>query len=853
MGAHRTAVSAIRLTAERWVPARRTGHHHADTAWMLAAACAVITACASRGAATELISVGTDGRAAGGPSTSVSVNADGNFVAFASDAPNIVPNDTNQVRDVFVHSRDQETSERVSVSSTGTQGNGASDAPSIDGNGTVVAFQSDASNLVDGDTNGKTDVFVRVRSGAGLTERVSVTNDGKQANGASADPSISSDGRFVAFQSAASNLVANDTNGFTDIFVRDRVNGTTERVCDGVQPNGDSLTPSISADGNFVAFSSAATNLVPGDTNGKLDIFVCDRRSGSIDRASVSTAGVQGNDDSVLPAINSVGCVVAFKSLASNLVPNDHNGVVDVFARDRSAGITERISVDPNGNDANDASFPPSIDYDGRFVAFGSAATNLVFNDENHVPSVFVRDRQKGQTQLVDLNNSGQQADSGTPDVPPSISGDATAIGFVSTASNLAINDQNEALDVFVNSNPFISAPEESTTCCQCDGAAPSCAPPILGACPPACTPICEAACEGTTCVTFTPTPVVPTPTNTPSRADCCQCTGQVPACQPPNMGQCSTGCSVVFNAACQSAGCATVTPTQSPSPTPGAQDCCQCNNGVPFCARPVDGTCPSQCDIVRSALCLGANTPGTGNCVTLTPTATRSPATATPTRTSTPVGSATNTRPTSTATATASATGPTATATATRPTATATATGPTATATGPTATATATGPTATATATGGTATPTRTGSATATATGGGGGTPTHTASATANTTTGTATSTATQTAVATTTSSATAPPGASTTPTPTGAATRTHTPPTAPPVMCSVINPCPPGETCDPVTGHCVAATPTKHPDDDAITHGCAVTPGGSQSNGALWLGLPAIAGLLMRRRSTR
>src|SRR5207249_1268748 len=205
------------------------------------------------------------------------LSADGRFVAFGSDATNLVAGDTNGTTDVFVHDRQTGTTERVSVASGGgTQGNGKSGGffafPALSADGRFVAFQSDATNLVAGDTNGTTDVFVHDRQTA-TTERVSV-------NGFSAGPALSADGRFVAFHSTGSNLVAGDTNGATDVFVHDRQTGTTERVSgasDGTQGNDASAGPALSADGRLVAFHSSATNLVAGDANRAYDVFVHDR------------------------------------------------------------------------------------------------------------------------------------------------------------------------------------------------------------------------------------------------------------------------------------------------------------------------------------------------------------------------------------------------------------------------------------------------------------------------------------------------------------------------------------------------------------------------------------------------
>jgi hypothetical protein len=407
----------------------------------------------------ELIS--RDGTPADAGSTAVAVNTDGRFVAFASDAANLVGGDTNAVRDVFVRDRMSRLTERVSVGSGGAQANAASQgrggAPAISGNGQIVAFYSDASNLVVGDTNRVSDVFVRDRA-AGSTERVSVGVGTTQSNGRSSRASLSENGRFVAFQSLASNLIAADTNGTSDIFVYDRVTHTTERVCDAVEPNGPSITPSISPDGMFVAFASAATNLVANDSNRRFDIFVCDRSTGVIERVSVSTPGGEGDGDSILPTISRDGHVVAFKSYADNLVPDDRNDQVDIFARDRTTATTERISDSWRGGDADDASFPPSISHDGRFVAFGSLATNLTPFDANWTSNVFVRDRQRDQTLLVDVNEDGEQNDRGTLDVAPSIAGDGLQIGFVSLAANLSPLDADVA-DVFLVCNPFVSTP----------------------------------------------------------------------------------------------------------------------------------------------------------------------------------------------------------------------------------------------------------------------------------------------------------------------------------------------------------------------------------------------------------
>jgi hypothetical protein len=343
---------------------------------------------------TSRVSVDSAGVQGNSGSEASSISADGRFVAFKSLASNLVPGDTNGWPDVFVHDRLTGQTSRVSVDSAGVQGNFDSYEPSISADGRFVAFYSIASNLVPGDTNGNWDVFVHDRA-TGQTTRVSVDSAGVQGNSSSYYPSISADGRFVPFFSHASNLVPGDTNASPDVFVHDRSTGTTTRVSvdsAGVQGNSSSYYPSISADGRFVAFFSHAGNLVPGDTNASPDVFVHDRATGTTTRVSVDSAGVQGNAYSYDSSISADGRFVAFYSSAWNLVPGDTNGAYDVFVHDRASGQTNRASVDSACVQGNHESLSPSISADGRFVAFYSSAWNLVPGDTNFRHDVFVRD-----------------------------------------------------------------------------------------------------------------------------------------------------------------------------------------------------------------------------------------------------------------------------------------------------------------------------------------------------------------------------------------------------------------------------------------------------------------------------
>ncbi|MEG3927831.1 calcium-binding protein [Microcoleus sp. D3_18a_C4] len=348
---------------------------------------------------TTRVSVDSAGNPGNGESYVPSISGDGRFVVFASDAANLVAGDTNGSRDIFVRDTRSNTTTRVSVDSAGNQGNGISNPPlskpSISADGRFVAFVSTASNLVPGDTNIRDDIFVRDLS-TNTTTRVSVDSAGNQGNNNSISTSISGDGRFVAFSSDATNLVPGDTNSSTDIFVRDLLTNTITRASvdsAGNQGNGLSGFPSISADGRFVAFSSIAANLVPGDTNNNTDIFVRDLSTNTTTRVSVDSAGNQANNNSfAIASISDDGRFVAFNSAAANLVPGDTNGSRDIFVRDTRANTTTRVSVDSAGNQGNDISFSTSISANGQKVTFDSNAANLVPGDTNNTTDIFVSD-----------------------------------------------------------------------------------------------------------------------------------------------------------------------------------------------------------------------------------------------------------------------------------------------------------------------------------------------------------------------------------------------------------------------------------------------------------------------------
>ena len=388
---------------------------------------------------TTRISVDSAGNPGNDGSFRHFISANGQFVTFESSATNLVPGDTNNADDLFLRDLSSNTTTRISVDSAGNPGNDNSFSGSISANSRFVAFGSNATNLVPGDTNNSGDIFLRDLS-ANTTTRISVDSAGNQGNGNSFVSSISADGRFVVFSSDASNLVPGDTNGSSDIFLRDLSNNTTTCISvdsagnPGSRSRGSSSVPSISADGRFVVFASDAANLVPGDTNGSSDIFLRDLSSNTTTRISVDSAGSQttiSNFGSGNPSISADGRFVAFDSDATNLVPGTTNDSMDIFVRDLSKNTTTRVSVSEAGRPGNDSSFSSSISGDGRFVTFFSNAINLVPGDTNKFGDIFVVDLTKIPSNINNLPNITGENLIGTPgdDFLRGFDGDDTLTG----------------------------------------------------------------------------------------------------------------------------------------------------------------------------------------------------------------------------------------------------------------------------------------------------------------------------------------------------------------------------------------------------------------------------------------
>ena len=415
---------------------------------------------------TERVSVATGGAQGNSACYEVSISADGRYVAFSSDASNLVANDLNATWDIFVRDRLTNTTERVSVGSGGSEANAFSYLPAISADGRFVAFYSEASNLVSGDTNATGDIFVRDRVNS-ITERVSVGAGGAQANNLSTECSISGDGRFVAFSSWADNLASGDSNGTVDIFVRDRLGGTTEcvsRSTSGAQANGECSSPSISADGNRVAFISWASNLVAGDINSMPDVFLRDRQAAATERVSVSYTGGFVNGGSDKCTISADGLWVAFYSTATNLVAGDTNQFADIFVRDLQQGTTLRVSVDSAGAQGSAPCYwmAPALSANGRFSLYCSAAGNLVPGDTNGKLDVFLHDSLSGTTERVSLTTFGAQANNDTRNC--ALCADGRFVAFSSRATNLVAGDTNQVPDVFVRDR---WSPSLGTDLCQ--------------------------------------------------------------------------------------------------------------------------------------------------------------------------------------------------------------------------------------------------------------------------------------------------------------------------------------------------------------------------------------------------
>ena len=417
----------------------------------------VLSSTTALAASTTLISRRSQKNPSNGPSGEPAASETGQFVAFRSSATNLDSERCdNGLSQIFVSDRNTGTIRCVSLNSNGRQGDQDSLAPSISADGRFVAFTSMATNLAGNKCdNGFNQLHVRDRT-TGTTRCVSVNSNGQEGNQHSDASSISADGTFIAFDSAATNLAGNKcNNGFNHIFVHDLATGTT--ICVSVRANGDegngeSFDPSISADGRVVVFQSTATNLASRCNNGNSHIYVHNRVTGETSCVSVNNDGEQSNGNSALARVSGDGSFVAFQSDSTNVTTRCNNGLVHIFVRDTVAGRTTCSSIDNRGNPGNNDSVQPSISSNGRFVAFSSEATNLTGNRcTGGNMQVFVRDRADEKTKCASLGPKNVEGNGASSS--PSISANGALVTFESDAKNLAKKDTNNLRDVFGQGN----------------------------------------------------------------------------------------------------------------------------------------------------------------------------------------------------------------------------------------------------------------------------------------------------------------------------------------------------------------------------------------------------------------
>jgi hypothetical protein len=377
---------------------------------------------------------------------------DGRYVAYASYAGNIVPGDQYLYADVFVTDRQTDVTTVVTTGQGFVMG-GALEKTDISDNGRYVAFAGD-SPYVEGDDNGRIDTFVRDRQ-TNVTTLVSVNSAGEQGNYESWNPSLSGDGNLVAFVSGADNLVPNDNNGIVDAFVRNRTTGVTTRVsltAAGAEATWDTSQIDIAAAGRFVAMSTYAA-LTPNDDNGYDDVYVRDLQTGALELISRAYDGSGANGSANFAVISGDGRYVAFESWAGNLVADDFNGsTTDIFLYDRQTGQMTLVSRGYDGAGAGSASMRPSISHDGRYVSFSSYAGNLVADDYGYHEDVFVYDRVTGVISRASVNADGQEGNNTSGGA--ALSGDGSKVAFGSYADNFVPGDTYGFKDVYITDRP---------------------------------------------------------------------------------------------------------------------------------------------------------------------------------------------------------------------------------------------------------------------------------------------------------------------------------------------------------------------------------------------------------------
>ncbi len=409
--------------------------------------------------AIERINLDTMGNQASGPFPGgARISADGNFAVWSTDSA-LDPSDNNGLHDVYLRDLNTNVVSRVSVDATGGDPDENSTSPAISADGRFVAFESRASDLLGAgiDTNSLSDIFVRDVVN-GVTTRVSVATGGAQSTSGfagSTSPSITGNGRYVAFSSGSDDLIVGDNNGNEDIFLHDRIANSTVRLNLGPlsaeASGGESSSPAIAENGSVVFFLSSATNLVPGVTSGNPNIFGRDLMSNSTFLASKTAAGAEPNGDCLFPSVSADGNLVVYASSASNLVPIETSMGYDIYLFDRSGDTTTLVSANVAGTPANGfTSNNARISGNGAVVGFTTDANNLLWEpSDSGVYDLYVKDLASGKIALVSVGLNGANPN-GNSDGFPDFTDDGSAVIFSSLAGNLVPNDTNMSRDIFI-------------------------------------------------------------------------------------------------------------------------------------------------------------------------------------------------------------------------------------------------------------------------------------------------------------------------------------------------------------------------------------------------------------------
>lgn len=411
---------------------------------------------AGKGVTGPVVRVNTasDGMQANGTSEeALAFSPDGTRITFDSSASNLVDSDLSGYRDVFVKTLATGATVRVSTNAAGAQGNGHSLWPVFSPDGTSVAFVSEANNLVNDDANNRRDVFLK-NLDSGAVVRVTQTSSGIEANGNSWGVAFSPGGDRVAFYSEASNLILGDTNGFADLFIKTLSTGQIERLStDSLGAQADGLTggggtpPAFSADGDLIAFDSDAANLVATDTNLSRDIFVKQLSSGEIRRVSTAADGSQAMGSSRWPLFSPDGGRIAFSSDARGLVPG-MGGRLNIYVKTLSTGAIQPVDAAADGTPSNGDSYPSEFSPDGTRIAFWSNSPTLIAGDTNNTYDVFIKTLKTGAIARASTTASGAQANGVSSS--PVFSPDGRRLGFTSGATNLVADDTNAVTDLFI-------------------------------------------------------------------------------------------------------------------------------------------------------------------------------------------------------------------------------------------------------------------------------------------------------------------------------------------------------------------------------------------------------------------